>query len=129
MGSDAGAGAPPQDSLDLVQVMSRTFDRLPALFYREPAADPAGEGKVSEPSSFEAAMAELEELVARLEQGELGLEESLALFERGVRLARQCEQVLEQAEQKVELLLSEEGRPEPEPEEAAARGDDDDGAV
>jgi len=48
---------------------------------------------------------ELETLVARLEQGELSLDESLRQFERGVELARLCEQALKAAEQKVEILL------------------------
>jgi exodeoxyribonuclease VII small subunit len=54
---------------------------------------------------FEKAMAELEALVASLERGDLPLEESLKAFERGVSLTRQCQQALEAAEQKVEMLL------------------------
>ncbi len=53
---------------------------------------------------FEASLAELETIVARLEQGELPLEESLRQFERGVALTRACQKSLEQAEQKVRLL-------------------------
>jgi len=62
---------------------------------------------------FEAALRELEELVASLEQGDLGLEESLRRFERGVRLTRLCQEALRRAEQKVRLLAgSEQGETE-----------------
>ncbi len=60
---------------------------------------------------FETAMRELEELVERLEQGELPLEESLAAFERGVMLTRTCQAALKEAEQKVEILLKKAGEP------------------
>jgi len=60
---------------------------------------------------FETAMRELEELVERLEQGELPLEESLAAFERGVILTRSCQTALKDAEQKVEILLKKAGEP------------------
>jgi exodeoxyribonuclease VII small subunit len=53
---------------------------------------------------FEAALAELEAIVARLEQGELPLEESLRQFERGVVLTRICQKALSQAEQKIRVL-------------------------
>ena len=53
---------------------------------------------------FEAALAELEAIVARLEQGELPLEESLRQFERGVVLTRLCQKALSQAEQKIRVL-------------------------
>jgi exodeoxyribonuclease VII small subunit len=60
---------------------------------------------------FETAMRDLEELVARLEQGDLPLEESLAAFERGVTLTRACQTALKEAEQKVEILLKKAGEP------------------
>ncbi len=53
---------------------------------------------------FEAALAELEQIVQRLEQGELTLEESLRQFERGVELTRGCQKALRQAEQKIQVL-------------------------
>jgi exodeoxyribonuclease VII small subunit len=56
--------------------------------------------------SFEAAFTELEETVQKLEAGELTLEESLALFERGQALATHCQKQLDTAELKVEELLS-----------------------
>jgi exodeoxyribonuclease VII small subunit len=55
---------------------------------------------------FEQAMAEIEALVVRLEQGELPLEQALAAFERGVALTRACQEALAKAEQKVELLAT-----------------------
>jgi exodeoxyribonuclease VII small subunit len=58
---------------------------------------------------FEAALARLEEIVNSLESGELGLEQSLKLFEEGVKLARVCNTRLEEAERKVEILLKDKG--------------------
>ncbi len=54
--------------------------------------------------SFEKAFAELETIVAKLESGELSLDESLALFERGQALAAQCNSLLDAAELKVKQL-------------------------
>jgi exodeoxyribonuclease VII small subunit len=56
-------------------------------------------------TDFEAALAELEALVERMEQGDLPLDESLKQFERGVQLTRSCQQALQEAEQKVQILL------------------------
>ena len=56
--------------------------------------------------SFEQAMGRLEEIVGLLERGECGLDQSLKLFEEGAKLAGQCEEVLDKAEQKVSLLLA-----------------------
>lgn len=53
---------------------------------------------------FEAALQELESLVRQMESGELGLEESLAAFERGVLLTRRCQAALKQAELRVQAL-------------------------
>ncbi|MDD5035003.1 MAG: exodeoxyribonuclease VII small subunit [Methylococcaceae bacterium] len=60
---------------------------------------------------FEESLAELEQLVERMEQGNLPLEESLKLFERGVQLTRSCQKALKEAEQKVQILLEENGEP------------------
>jgi len=54
---------------------------------------------------FEDALKELEDVVARLEKGELSLEDSLRLYERGIGLARHCHAKLEEAEGKIELLM------------------------
>lgn len=56
--------------------------------------------------NFEHALKELEELVGRMEQGDLSLEESLKAFERGIELTRNCQQALKEAEQKVEILIN-----------------------
>jgi exodeoxyribonuclease VII small subunit len=53
---------------------------------------------------FESALAELESIVTKLEQGDLPLEQSLALFERGVQLSRFCHAKLEDAERRIEIL-------------------------
>jgi exodeoxyribonuclease VII small subunit len=55
--------------------------------------------------SFEEALKKLEEVVQRLEQGELPLEESLKLYEQGVQLSRLCHAKLEEAEGKIAVLL------------------------
>ena len=55
--------------------------------------------------NFETALKELETLVATLEEGELSLEDSLKTFEQGIKLTRTCQTALQQAEQKVQILL------------------------
>ena len=62
--------------------------------------------KTESPASFETALVELEQIVTRLESGDLALEEALNEFERGVQLARQGQVKLQQAEQRVQILLS-----------------------
>lgn len=62
---------------------------------------------------FETSLSELETLVQAMEGGEMSLEESLAAFERGIRLTRECQTALDAAEQKVELLLNERGDTQP----------------
>jgi exodeoxyribonuclease VII small subunit len=54
---------------------------------------------------FEASLAQLENLVDQMEEGDLSLEESLKAFEAGVKLTRECQQALQAAEQKVEVLM------------------------
>ena len=58
---------------------------------------------------FEQALENLEELVSSMEDGELTLEESLQAFEKGIKLTRECQSALKNAEQKVQLLLNENG--------------------
>ena len=67
--------------------------------------------KEAKPVDFESAMRDLEEIVERLETGDLPLEESLAAFERGIALTRSCQTALKQAEQKVQILLKKAGEP------------------
>lgn len=59
--------------------------------------------------SFEDALTELEQLVNRLERGDISLEESLQAFERGVNLTRTCQKALQEAEQKVQILIDKNG--------------------
>ena len=59
--------------------------------------------------AFEEALKELEEIVNRLEQGEIPLEEALQLFEQGVKLSRLCHTKLDEAQKRVEVLLKDEG--------------------
>ncbi|WP_027081424.1 exodeoxyribonuclease VII small subunit [Luteimonas mephitis] len=67
-------------------------------------ATPAAATDTSPVANFEASLDALEQLVEKMEQGELSLEESLAAYERGVGLYRRCQQALEQAELRVKLL-------------------------
>lgn len=61
------------------------------------------------PLDFEQSLADLQQLVERLESGELSLEDSLSAFEQGIRLTRDCQSALGQAEQKVQVLLERDG--------------------
>jgi exodeoxyribonuclease VII small subunit len=67
---------------------------------------------------FETALAELEALVEKMEQGDLSLDDSLQQFERGVQLTRSCQQALRAAEQKVQVLLEKDGQESLEPFES-----------
>jgi exodeoxyribonuclease VII small subunit len=58
--------------------------------------------------AFEEALRELEEIVNRLEQGEIPLEEALQLFEQGVKLSRFCHTKLDEAQKRVEIVLKDE---------------------
>lgn len=58
---------------------------------------------------FEQSLKELEQLVEKMEQGDLSLEDSLKTFEKGVRLTRECQQALAKAEQRVKMLVEESG--------------------
>ncbi|MFI3223016.1 MAG: exodeoxyribonuclease VII small subunit [Methylococcaceae bacterium] len=64
---------------------------------------------------FEDSLTELEQLVNQLEQGDVSLEESLKSFERGVTLTRICQKALQEAEQKVQILLEKNGNHSLEP--------------
>ncbi len=65
---------------------------------------------------FEEALSKLEKIVSKLEKGDIPLEESLKLFEEGIRLSRLCNQKLDEAEKKVEILLrNKEGALKPQP--------------
>jgi len=66
--------------------------------------------KSKKSDNFESAISELELLVTEMEQGEISLEDSLKKFERGIELTRTCQKALEEAEQKVQMLLEVNGK-------------------
>ena len=72
-----------------------------------PAGPPTG--------TFEASLDELEKVVKELETGDLPLERSLELFEKGMALSERCRKQLEDAETRVEILVRKEGKLQPEP--------------
>jgi len=72
-------------------------------------------GKTPPVADFEHSLDELAPLVAKMETGEMSLDESLASFERGIGLFRHCQQSLEQAELRVRLLLDPEAPDSAEP--------------
>ena len=74
--------------------------------------NPTGAGPAP---SFETSLDELEQVVKQLESGDLPLEKSLELFERGVSLSDGCRKQLEEAETRVEMLIRKEGKIQPEP--------------
>ncbi|MGN6185049.1 MAG: exodeoxyribonuclease VII small subunit [Thermoanaerobaculia bacterium] len=77
-------------------------------------------------NDFEKSFQQLEKIVQRLESEELPLDESLQLFEEGIRLSRFCHQRLEEVEKKIELILADaKGQPVAEPFEDEDLGEDD----
>lgn len=64
---------------------------------------------------FEECLDRLEKIVNELEKGDIPLEKALGLFEEGIKLSNSCRQELEQAEGKVEILLKQNGKLQPEP--------------
>jgi exodeoxyribonuclease VII small subunit len=84
----------------------------------------------AKPKAFETSLEELERIVRELEQGELTLEKSLELFEQGVKLSRECQDRLAQAERRIEILMRDnQGRAtvrpfDPEGETSAADDED-----
>jgi len=69
---------------------------------------------------FEDCLQRLEQIVDELEKGNVPLEQALKLFEEGVQLSTSCRRELEEAEGKVEILLKQNGKLQPEPYESAA---------
>ena len=66
--------------------------------------------KSKKPVDFEQALNQLENLVEAMEGGDLSLEDSLKAFEQGIKLSRECQTALSTAEQKVQLLMEENGK-------------------
>ena len=65
--------------------------------------------KMAKRMSFEQALGKLEELVEQIESGEVGLEESIARYEEGIKLIKQCRAILDAAEKRIQLLAKGEG--------------------
>lgn len=66
--------------------------------------------ETAKPLQFEAALVELNRIVSEMEEGKLSLETSLQQFEQGISLIRQCQTALKNAEQKVQLLMDQDGK-------------------
>ena len=62
-------------------------------------------------ASFEENMEQLEKIVTELENGELNLEESMEKFEKGIKISKDCNKILEEAEKKITILLNKDGVP------------------
>jgi exodeoxyribonuclease VII small subunit len=77
---------------------------------------PDADGSTASGQEFEGAYRELQQVVARLEDGGLGLEEAVQLFERGSQLVQVCQQIVDAAELRVTRLAAESGTPLPDPQ-------------
>ena len=73
------------------------------------------EDAAPKPESFEACLDQLEKTVKELEAGDLQLERSLELFEKGMALSESCRKQLEEAETRIELLIKKDGKVQAEP--------------
>jgi exodeoxyribonuclease VII small subunit len=74
---------------------------------KSPGQSSQGDARAAAEPSFEKALAELEKIVAQMESGNLSLEQALAAHQRGIRLARLCQERLEAAQQQVKVLEGE----------------------
>ena len=72
-------------------------------------------------AKFEECLQRLEKIVGELEKGDVPLERALTLFEEGIQLSNSCRKELEEAEGKVEILLKQNGKLQPEPFEAETK--------
>ena len=61
---------------------------------------------MAEKKTFEQSISELEEIVSELENGDVTLDESLSLFEKGIKLSKGCQKMLDEAEKKVSILMT-----------------------
>jgi exodeoxyribonuclease VII small subunit len=83
---------------------------------------PKQDKPAGKPPSFEAGLAELEQVVKKLESSDLPLEKAIELFEKGMELSESCRKALTEAETKVEILLKKGNQVEPEPFPAGDSG-------
>lgn len=65
--------------------------------------------------NFEQSMKELEQIAEKLSDGDISLDESIKLFENGMKLSKNCQKILEDAEKKVNILINKDGEVEKEP--------------
>ena len=86
------------------EVTRGVVDRLPSAPQTLPMSVPSPDPSASPVAQFESSLDELEQLVQKMEKGDLSLDDSLAAYERGVGLYRRCQAALEQAELRVRLL-------------------------
>lgn len=70
----------------------------------KPSSHPTPASPPTPAGNFEESLAHLESIIERIESGEIGLEQSIAEYERGVGLLQRCREILEKAEQRVEEL-------------------------
>lgn len=82
-------------------------------------------GEAPSLASFEKTLAELEEIVQQLEEGDKPLDQSIALYERGVNALKTCHSVLDQAEQRIKTLVKDAGGKPSLKDSAAVRADED----
>jgi exodeoxyribonuclease VII small subunit len=90
-----------------------------------PAKAPSKDQPAAPTAGFEQTLAELEQLVAHMESGSLPLDEALKQFERGVQLTRDCQQALQAAQARVQVLVQRPGGPAVEEFDAAAASETD----
>ncbi len=76
---------------------------------RPPAANPGTNMSEQSPPSFESQLARLEQLVKQLESGDVSLEQSMKVFEEGVQLTREAQELLSKLEQKILILADQDG--------------------
>lgn len=94
---------------------------------KKTTADETEKGNAPSLASFEKTLAELEEIVQQLEEGDKPLDQSIALYERGVKALKSCHAVLDQAEQRIKTLVKDAGGKPALKDSAPDRGDEDDG--
>lgn len=66
--------------------------------------------KESKPLNFEQQLSQLEEIVTAMEKGDLSLEESLKAYEKGIALTRECQATLDEAQQRIDMLVERDGK-------------------
>ena len=99
-----------------------TYQTRKINFAKPPPESAYNDFRESPLPKFEDCLQQLEKIVEQLERGDLPLEDSLKLFEEGMRLSGFCRQELESAEGKVEILLKQNGKLQAEPFESPAEG-------